>query len=171
MQNSTKIEFSLAQKEHSDDIFKLFCDAIKNLDANNISQWDEIYPDRITIDDDMEKRQMYCGMIDGRIAAVYVLNQECDRQYENGSWMNTDAPYMVIHRLCVDPFFQHQGVGTAVMKHIESVVRSNHIHSIRLDAFTENPFSCRMYEKLGYRKTGFAHWRKGQFFLMEKIID
>jgi ribosomal protein S18 acetylase RimI-like enzyme len=44
------------------------------------------------------------------------------------------------------------------------------IDTIRLDVFTLNPYALKMYEKSGYIKVGFAHWRKGEFYLMEKKV-
>ncbi|MBD5427537.1 MAG: hypothetical protein HDR38_08340 [Treponema sp.] len=45
------------------------------------------------------------------------------------------------------------------------------IHTIRLDAFSENPYALRLYEHMGYVKVGTADWRKGMFYLMEKHFD
>ena len=78
--------------------------------------------------------------------------------------------FYVIHRLCVNPKFQNQGIGTQTMKHIEKQVLSKGIDVIRLDAFTLNPFALKMYEKLGYTKVGDVNWRKGKFHLMEKKL-
>lgn len=40
----------------------------------------------------------------------------------------------------------------------------------RLDAFTENPFALKLYDNLGYSRVGYADWRKGRFYLMEKYL-
>ena len=34
----------------------------------------------------------------------------------------------------------------------------------------KNPFATKMYEKIGYEKTGSAEWRKGLFYLYEKKL-
>ena len=78
---------------------------------------------------------------------------------------------MVIHRLCVSPHMQGQGVGTRMMQMIERMLCKQGIQSIRLDAFSKNPYSLKLYQKLGYSTVGEALWRKGLFYLMEKNIE
>lgn len=160
--------FRLAEPSDLDKIFHIFESAIKNMISQNILQWDEIYPQKSHLHEDILKKELYIGILDGEIASVYVLNDECDEQYKNGNWEYPDASYKVVHRLCVDPKFQNRGVGSETVRHIEDVVREMGIQSIRLDAFTENPFSLRMYEKAEYKIVGHADWRKGRFYLMEK---
>lgn len=78
--------------------------------------------------------------------------------------------YKIIHRLCVNPAFQNKGVGTATVNYIEKQVKNENTKSIRLDVFSKNPQAIHLYEKFGYKKVGEADWRKGRFYLMEKIL-
>lgn len=165
-----ELEFLLAQKEDLDSIFSMFTDAINKMNENNIYQWDNIYPDRNILKEDISKGELYIGLYDGKIASAYVINQECDEQYSNGHWKYPESKYYVIHRLCVNPVFQNKGIGKLTMNHIENEIKKMGINTIRLDAFTLNPYAISMYEKLGYAKVGFANWRKGKFYLMEKRI-
>ncbi len=50
------------------------------------------------------------------------------------------------------------------------MLRDRGIESVRLDAFSLNPYALRMYEGLGYKKVGEANWRKGLFYLFEKNL-
>lgn len=164
------LHYRLAGPSDLDKISRIFESAIENMISQNILQWDEIYPQKSDLEKDILKEELYIGILDNEIASVYVLNDECDEQYINGSWEFPDASYIVVHRLCVDPRFQNRGVGRETVKHIEEAVREMGIESIRLDAFTENPFSLRMYKKAGYNIVGHADWRKGRFYLMEKSL-
>lgn len=56
------------------------------------------------------------------------------------------------------------------MQYIEKEVSSMGFQAIRLDAFTENPFALKLYDNLGYSRVGYADWRKGRFYLMEKYL-
>ncbi|MNN59613.1 hypothetical protein D3C81_1747410 [compost metagenome] len=38
------------------------------------------------------------------------------------------------------------------------------------DAFSQNPYALRMYEKLNYHTVGEVQWRKDLFYLMEKKL-
>ena len=165
-----EIDFKKADTGEVDEIFAMFAQTIADMNANGIPQWDEVYPCRDDLLADAEKRELYAGRIDGRVAAAYVLNRECDGEYENGAWQYPDAVYFVIHRLCVSARFQKQGLGTRTVQHIEQQARAMGAESIRLDAFTLNPHAVRLYEKCGYHNVGFAHFRKGIFYLMEKKL-
>lgn len=53
---------------------------------------------------------------------------------------------------------------------IEEYLRNKGIECVRLDAFSKNPSALRMYEKIGYRRSGEIYWRKGLFYLYEKKL-
>ena len=56
------------------------------------------------------------------------------------------------------------------MEHIEKTLKAQGIEAVRLDAFTKNPYALKLYERCGYHNVGMAHWRKGDFYLMEKYL-
>lgn len=166
-----QINYRIADLADLEEIFGLVTKAIETMDEQGIFQWDELYPDREILQEDILKKELYVGIIDKQIAVIYVLNQECDEEYKNGKWKFGDKPFCVIHRLCVNPVFQNKGVAGKVMLHIEQEVLLREIAVIRLDAFTQNPHALKLYEHLGYSKVGDVHWRKGRFYLMEKYLD
>ncbi len=153
-----------------DEIFSVYSNAIIAMEKDNIPQWDEIYPDKTILEEDISKNQMYIGKIDKEIAVCFVLSEECDEEYKNGKWQYPDAKFNVIHRLCVNPQFQNRGIATETMKYIEELSKSQGYDVIRLDCFTLNPYSQKLYNKTGYSVTGYADWRKGRFELREKKI-
>ena len=91
-----------------DEIFSVYSNAIIAMEKDNIPQWDEIYPDKTILEEDISKNQMYIGKIDNEIAVCFVLSEECDEEYKNGKWQYPDAKFNVIHRLCVNPKFQNR---------------------------------------------------------------
>lgn len=107
---------------------------------------------------------------EGKIVSVFVLNQECEEEYENGNWEHRESDFAVIHRLCVNPIFQNKKIGKKTMNIIEEMLRQKGIESVRLDAFSLNPYALKLYENLGYIKVGKVVWRKGQFYLFEKKL-
>lgn len=162
------IEYRVANLNDLDEVCKLISNAVETMIKQNIFQWDELYPTREDFQKDIDKSQLYVGIMDNRIAVVYVINQEYDEQYENGEWQNKKEPFYVIHRLCVNPDFQNKGVAKSTLLHIEEELRMRGIQAIRLDVFSENPYALKLYNNLDYTKVGHADWRKGRFYLMEK---
>ena len=114
------------------------------------------------------KNQLYLGLANDQIAVLYVLNQECDKEYENGDWKFKEEAFCIVHRLCVNPDFQNRGIARHTLLHIEKQLKSKGIYVIRLDVFQNNPYAIRLYDSLGYSKAGYADWRKGRFYLLEK---
>lgn len=153
-----------------EEIFSFVQNAVKKMDEQQIPQWDDIYPTQEDFALDAQKNQLYIAEVEGKAAACFTLNQECDEAYKDGTWSYEGPDFFIIHRLCVNPEFQNQGIGTKVCLEIENIVKSLGAKAIKLDCFTLNPFSLKMYHKLEYKDCGFADWRKGRFVLMEKIL-
>ena len=164
------MNYSKANKNQIEEVYSVFSAAIENMEKQGIHQWDEIYPDKAILEEDIAKNQMYIGKIDNEIAVCFVLSEECDEEYKNGKWQYPDAKFNVIHRLCVNPKFQNKGIATQTMIYIEKTSKAQEYEVIRLDCFTKNPYSQKLYEKAGYSVVGYADWRKGRFELREKKL-
>ncbi len=165
-----KITYRIAHIDDIDTIFQLVENAIKQMERTGIYQWDSSYPTKEDFNNDIKRNELYVGIINDKIVVVYTLNQECDKQYENGEWNYSGEKYKVIHRLCVSPDFQNKGIARAALLHIENELSILGIKAIRLDAFCANLYALKLYYNNGYHKVGTANWRKGRFFLMEKLI-
>lgn len=164
------MQYRLATKKDLDEICCLIGKAIEQMEEQGIHQWDELYPSREVFLNDIDNNTLYVATVNDKIVAVYVINLDCDDEYYECEWDNPAESACIIHRLCVSPDFQNKGIGSMVLAHIEEQVKSMGYLSIRLDVFSENPYAIRLYEKNGYEKRGYADWRKGRFYLMEKTL-
>ena len=97
-----------------------------------------------------------------------MVNREYDPEYELGAWDHTEGDFCVLHRLCVNPAMQGRGLARQAMARMEKNALEQGFDSVRLDVFSQNLHAQRLYEKLGYRRTGEVRFRKGIFYLMEK---
>ena len=99
------------------------------------------------------------------IDIVYILNQIDNVMY---------FPILIIVMAAAGLYFTLRTRGVQVRLFPESVRllfdKSEGYDSIRLDCFTENPYSRKLYEKAGYSVVGYADWRKGRFELREKKL-
>lgn len=164
------MEFRKAAENDIEEICGLVKNAIAVMEENGIHQWDEVYPAKEDFLRDLDEGNLFAGLIDDQIAVVFVLNKCQDDAYFSADWSYNGDNFCVIHRLCVNPEFQNQGIAGKTLKYIEEKLIQNGAEEIRLDVFTENPFALRLYEKAGFKKTGTADWRKGRFVLMEKLL-
>ena len=132
--------------------------------------WDDEYPSRAILENDVAEGNLFVGTLGERIAACYVINDEYDEDYVNGNWQYPDTRYRFGHRLCVDVRLQGKGLASQVMEHVEEQLRADGVESFRFEAFAENPVSLALYEKHGYTCVGEMHWDMGVFYLMEKLL-
>ena len=178
MQKMTELTFRKAELRDAAPIFDFVQNAIAKMIAQEIFQWDEIYPTYEDFEQDIRKGEAFVAEIENqndcasckKIAAVYALNKECDEAYKTGKWQYRGNDYIVVHRFCVNPEFQRKGIGFKVGAHILEQAKHDGIKAVWLDVFSQNPYSQRLYEKLGFKTTGYADWRKGKFLLQEKIL-
>ena len=164
------MHYRLAAAEDLDGVCALIRDAIRELRAHGIDQWDEIYPAREDFEKDIADGTLYLALEAETLAAVYVISRESDEAYQTVEWACPDETAYILHRFCVAPAFQHRGIGGEVLRRMEQQLRDMGCASVRLDAFIENPFSQALYRKNGYVTRGWADWRKGRFSLMEKQL-
>ena len=164
------MDFRIAKIQDLEEICAIVKTAVKTMEQNGIYQWDELYPIERDFADDIEKKQLFVGIKNEMIAVVYVINEECDEDYKSGAWEYPDDKYCVIHRLCVNPKFQHRGIGKITLEYAEKQIIDRGYQSVRLDVFSNNPFALKLYLTAGYKNAGYAEWRKGRFYLMEKRL-
>lgn len=164
------IEFRKGNIEDLDEIWTFVQHSITKMISQGIFQWDEIYPCRSDFENDITKGELSLGIINGKICCIYVLNTSFDEAYNQAKWIYTGSHFRILHRIVVNPEFQNQGVGRQTMLHLMEECRNSGAESLRLDVFSENPYSQALYKSLGFVQTGEAHWRKGLFYLLEKIL-
>ena len=68
------IIFRKANTYDYNNVANLYSNAIKSMEANGIYQWDELYPNKDILKQDVEKSELYIGEILNEIVTVFVLN-------------------------------------------------------------------------------------------------
>jgi GNAT superfamily N-acetyltransferase len=152
------------------EVMSLIAAAIAGMRFQGIDQWDEIYPDEKTILSDIDEGSLFVLTSGGRVAGIVVINEKQEEAYQGVSWQFTAGRCCVVHRLCVHPDFENQGIGKRLMACAEEQARARGYNLIRLDAFSKNPKAIRFYKKLGFRQAGEVRFRKGVFFCFEKQL-
>ena len=166
-----EMEFRTATIDDLDALVALYGAATQDMLRQGIDQWDEYYPDREILTEDVESGDMTLGLLDGEPACAWVVNREYEPEYVSGAWEHTGGDFCVLHRLCVNPEMQGQGLARKAMAHMEETAREQGFDSVRLDVFSQNLHAQRLYERLGYKRTGEVRFRKGIFYLMEKGLQ
>lgn len=162
--------FRLAGMEDFPVVSEIFKRATDDMCARGIMQWDELYPTEQLLKGDIRKRHMYVLVCGGETVSAAVINGEQDEEYKSGCWKYSEGNIAVLHRLCVHPNCQGRGYGRETALQAERVMRDLGYTAVRLDAFSQNPSALKLYERLGYMRAGEVEFRKGTFFLYEKLL-
>ena len=166
-----ELEFRRAGTDDLDALVALYGAAAQDMLRQGIDQWDEYYPDREILTEDVESGDMTLGLLDGEPACAWVVNREYEPEYVSGAWEHTRGDFCVLHRLCVNPELQGRGLARQAMARMEKNALDKGFDSVRLDVFSQNLHAQRLYERLGYKRTGEVRFRKGIFYLMEKGLE
>ncbi|MGN0453460.1 MAG: GNAT family N-acetyltransferase [Ruminococcus sp.] len=164
------LSFRIATEEDLPALVCLYKSGVESMQKAGIDQWDEDYPSAHTITEDVKNGDLHLCMREGEIAAAFALNREVEEEYETAHWEKPDAHFIAMHRLCVSPNFQRQGIGRSCMLEIERYALGNGFNAIRLDTFSGNIKAIPMYKSLGFKEVGEAFWRKGRFIIFEKNL-
>jgi GNAT superfamily N-acetyltransferase len=139
----------------------------------NLDQWDYTYPLTEHINEDILNGSCYVWAKGGHICGTICIDQNQDEQYKNIKWQNETTKVLIIHRLAVHPKFQGLGISKDLCLFAESLANSKAISCLRLDAYSLNLISNRLYMKLGYNKAdGHCYFRdlKHPFNCYEKCL-
>lgn len=149
------------------DSFALIQNAIEGLKMRGIDQWDDKYPAFENIEHDIISGHAFGYFTCGTITGYMGLDNEYPPEYDNVKW-KYHGQALVVHRLCIKTENQSQGIGSEMMLFAQKYAKDNSYDVIRLDAFSRNPASLRLYEKLGFLRAGSVEFRKGTFYCYEK---
>lgn len=115
----------------------------------NPRQWyDNGYPSRSLIEEDISKERLYVVEDSGTVHGVFMLESGPDETYLHidGSWLN-DEPYYVIHRVA------SSGKVKGILKAaVDFALR--HCNNIKMDTYTDNTVMQKALEKLGFVHCG-----------------
>jgi ribosomal protein S18 acetylase RimI-like enzyme len=165
------MDITQAVPTDTDSIMALIRLAVAEMQRQGIFQWDEHYPNREIIAEDIAADSLYKIHTGGDIAGIIVLNENQSPEYATLSWRDSNGKPLCVHRVCIHPAFQREGLARRLMLFAESYAKKNNYSSIRLDTFSKNPFAQRLYDSLEYKRTGIVSFRKGDFYCYEKLIN
>ncbi|MBL1408330.1 GNAT family N-acetyltransferase [Sphingobacterium faecale] len=168
------IIFRKATISDVDAVWAVLEEAIAKRRNDGSDQWQDGYPNREVIVEDVEKGYGFVAeRIEGAIVAYIAVIGAIEPAYEalTGKWL-TERPYTVIHRLAVSQRDVIKGLGTWMMLEAENVSLSQDRLSIKVDTNYDNAGMLRVFDKLGYVYCGEVYFRGGaQRKAFEKLLD
>ena len=164
---------SLGKPNEVDEITALTKACGKHMRDNGIDQWDENYPDRSNIENDIACQTLFAYRDENKIIGIVVLNETQDEEYSDIEWLTKPgSKNLVVHRLAVLPGYQGRGIARTIMDHAEQFAATNGYESIRLDTFSQNPRNQRFYTNRGYTDLGpvYLKYKKDHPYYCYELI-
>lgn len=168
--NSVTQHIRPAKSADAETLLALVRDCVSAMRAAGIEQWDEVYPNAETIAADLASGTLHVLCEHDSIVASITIDSNLDPLWQGMDWSADSEPAAAVHRLMVHPSQQGRGLAKRLMQHAEEVALAKNCRSIRLDTFLQNPVAMALYPRLGYRRTGTAMMRKGEFAGYEKLL-
>ena len=153
-------------------IMEVYKSCVKGMIKIGIDQWDECYPNRQIIEQDLEIGDYYIGVIENEIVAGIKIDCKQDPTYLNINWTDTTHNFMVVHRLCSKTKVWRKGVGKQMMTFAENLAKENGCTSMRLDTYINNPKAIDFYKHIGYKQLGHIDLKpnKDIYYCFEKVF-
>lgn len=146
----------------------------QNLIEQGIFQWNENYPSKEVLQNDIALQQIWKLELANRMVGLIVLTEIADSEYQQVKWLTKNQQNLYIHRLAVHPNFQGQGYAQKLMDFAEKYAKENGYNSIRLDTFSQNKRNQHFYEQRNYIKLEsiyFPNQSAFPFYCYEKIMN
>jgi GNAT superfamily N-acetyltransferase len=131
-----------------------------------IDQWQNGYPSREVVKEDIALCRSYAVTEKGQLSGTFVLVDDGEPTYEkiyDGAWKtNGDSlSYTAIHRVAVSVAMRGKGVSTALLDYAASHARALGRASLRIDTHEGNVVMRRMLEKHGFAYCGVIYLADG----------
>lgn len=146
----SNIQIRNARIDELDSILEIYDNARKFMrDNNNPTQWNNNYPSRELLRNDLDNGNLYVVLKDNIVCAVFVIIIGEDPTYKNiydGSWI-INSTYGTIHRVASNQTIK--GVFNLIVKY--SLTKIKHL---RVDTHPDNIIMQKAILKEGFIKCG-----------------
>ena len=162
----------IAKISDIESIMNMYNSCVRGMINEGINQWDNEYPNRDIIKNDIKAETYYVSLLKNKVIAGVNIDQKQDNQYLDVKWKDKTNSFLVVHRLAVSKNWWGKGIGKLLMLYAEDLVIQKKLKSIRLDTYSENPLAISFYKKLGYEELGAINLKpnKKEYYCFEKII-
>ena len=148
------MNISIANINQLEGIYKLTQACALDMISKGIYQWNESYPPKNKLKEDIQKGELYCIADKAEVIGIVVITEYEDKVYKDIKWLTEQGESVYIHRLAVHPDNQGKGYASELMDFAEGFSLSMGHKSIRLDTFSKNLKNNTFYKKRGYKQLG-----------------
>ncbi len=161
----------LAKQNDIQHILYLMEEAKAFLASQNIDQWQNAYPSKTDILQDLEQKNGYVLYDDTEIVGYVCISFDGEPCYEkiDGSWLSNQK-YAVVHRMAVQNQKKGRGLAGKMFCFAEKICKENGVNSLRVDTDEKNRLMQRVFEKQGFTYCGIVDLGDSEKIAFEKIL-
>lgn len=161
----------LANQNDIQHILYLMHEAKAFLASQNIDQWQNEYPSKTDILQDLEQKNGYVVCDDTEIVGYVCISFDEEHCYNkiNGNWLSNQK-YATLHRVAVQNQKKGKGLAGKMFCFAEQICKKKGIKSIRIDTEKRNQLMQRAIEKQGFMYCGVVYLDGGERIAFEKLL-
>jgi RimJ/RimL family protein N-acetyltransferase len=152
-----------AELKDSEAIMQIIKEAQHHLREKGIDQWQNNYPNKEIVEEDIARGINYILLKDDIIIGTVVLTfagEETYKRIYKGQWL-CNQDYAVVHRIAVARAFMGQGYGSIILKELEKLCLEKGFYCIRVDTHEENRAMQKLLENRGFHYCGIIYLKDG----------
>ncbi|MGJ8744532.1 GNAT family N-acetyltransferase [Polaribacter sp.] len=170
------MKIQLSTQQDIPKILEIIEDAKGYLASLNIDQWQNGYPNKEQIENDIKNNESYVVVNDeNKIMAtsMFTINPEPTYKIINGNWLIDESKtYGVIHRLAIKKEFRKLGLATFIFNEFHQQLKTKKITSLKIDTHEDNLGMQSLIKKLGYTYCGIIYTTySAKRLAFEKVIS
>ena len=145
--------------------------AVRRLAAMGVDQWQDGYPNRGRIEQDVAEGIGYVIEEADRVVAygAVIFTGEDAYRAIDGGWLTEEENYVVVHRMCVAEEVVGHGFGRRFMEAAEQLSRGR-VQSFRVDTHADNRVMQSLLPRLGFTRCGIIYFESRHLIAFEKIL-
>jgi GNAT superfamily N-acetyltransferase len=167
----TELQLRKANLSEVPQIWEIIQDAIEQRRVEGSTQWQDGYPNELSITNDINTGFGYILTENETILCYAAIIFDLEPAYEEieGKWL-TNGDYVVVHRVAVSKFAKGKGIATKLFQKIEDLAIRQNVYSIKVDTNFDNTPMLKILDKLNYTYCGEVYFRGGARKAYEKML-
>ncbi|MFC6259889.1 GNAT family N-acetyltransferase [Levilactobacillus fujinensis] len=141
-------------------IMPIIANAKALLKADGSPQWQDGYPNKAGITQDIDALQSWLLIVDGHVAGTAAQVVADDPNYHEitgDGWANTTAPYATIHRIALSADYAGQHLSHYFFSNLISTAYRDGVRNFRIDTHAMNQRMQAIATSMGYHFRGIVH--------------
>ncbi|MTH15700.1 GNAT family N-acetyltransferase [Flavobacterium sp. LC2016-01] len=160
MNTAEKLSLRKANLSEIPEIWNILQDAIEQRRLDGSTQWQDGYPNEVSIENDIKNGYAYVLTENESILCYAAIIFDKEPAYDDieGKWL-TNGDYVVIHRVAVSKLAKGKGIATKLFESIEGLCLENNVYSIKVDTNFDNIPMLKILDRLKYTYCGEVYFR------------